>query len=281
MCSEKLAAYLARIGLATPLPRDAGGLEAVLRAHRGAIGFENFDVMLGRGVAVDADAVFDKLVRRGRGGYCFEHNGLFGAMLEALGFANRALMARVWLAAEEGITPMRGHTLRLVDLGGEPWIADAGFGGAFAPVMPLRDGAEAQTPDGARHRLRMMGALGDLDGQWMLERLGPLGATDGRAQSEGQWSPQYSFDLAQVAPIDIAMASHWVSTKAGARFTSLRIGSIVLPDGFVALTDRRLRVYAAGRVEERDLASAAEWRAVVRDLLRIELSAQEAEALFG
>jgi arylamine N-acetyltransferase len=277
--SLEVQAYLRRIGLERSPAYDAAGLEALLRAHRQSIGFENFEVMLGRGVDLAPAAIFDKLVTRRRGGYCFEQNGLFGAMLEALGFPNRALMGRVWLGAEPDATPMRGHTLRLVELGGEAWIADAGFGGAYAPAMPLRDGAMAQSVDGAQHRLRLVGAMGDLDGQWLLERLGPLEATDGRAQTAGDWSPQYSFDLAQVAPIDLAIANHWVSTKAGARFTSLHIGSIALPDGFVALTDRRLRLYVQGQAQERELGDAAQWHEAVTQVLRLDFAQEDVAAL--
>ncbi|WP_438452424.1 arylamine N-acetyltransferase, partial [Listeria monocytogenes] len=71
-----LTAYLARIDLPETPVADVDGLAALQRAHRLAIPFENLDVKLGRGVAIDSASVFDKLVTRRRGGYCFEQNRL-------------------------------------------------------------------------------------------------------------------------------------------------------------------------------------------------------------
>ena len=146
-----LDAYLERLRLAAPPTADAAGLVRLQHAHRLAIPFENLDVRLGRPIAIDGASVFAKLVGARRGGFCFEHNRLFLDALAALGFEARALLARVWLGASE--VPPLTHTLSLVALGGEAWIADAGFGGSYAPPMPLVDGAEADAPDGARFRL--------------------------------------------------------------------------------------------------------------------------------
>jgi N-hydroxyarylamine O-acetyltransferase len=228
---------------------------------------------------VDLEAVFAKLVTRGRGGYCFEHNALFGAMLAAQGFANRALLGRVWLGIADGVMPPRTHTLRLVNLDGQAWIADAGFGGSYVPAMPLRDGAEALAPDGARHRLLRVGVIGDECGEWRLERQGSLAATDGRGSGEGLWQKQYSFDTGEVAQVDLEMSSHWTSTKPETRFTTACIASIVLEDGFASLNGRRLNVYSGGTSEERELHDADEWRGVVGEVFRIALSAQEVSDL--
>ena len=92
--SLDLPAYLARIALPAPPAPDAEGLAAVQRAHRLVIPFENLDIPLGRGISLDPDAVFDKLVTRGRGGYCFEQNQLFLRALHAMGFTARPLLAR-------------------------------------------------------------------------------------------------------------------------------------------------------------------------------------------
>ena len=274
-----LSLYLARIGLDVAPPATAEGLEKVQRAHRMAIGFENMDVMLGRGISVEPGAVWGKLVARTRGGYCFEQNLVFGQMLAALGFANRPLLGRVWLGLEAGVVPPRTHTLRLVEVSGAAWIADAGFGGSYVPALPLVDGAEAETQDGARHRLRLVGDLGDVRGQWLLERAGPQSATDGRAAAHGDWQAQYSFDLAQVDPADLALSNHWTSSKPGTRFTTQCLASIVLEDGFASLSGRRLSMYAAGRGDMMEMTSAQDWRRVLADLFRVELSADEVAAL--
>lgn len=279
--SDRLSAYLHRLCLdAAPLA-DSEGLAHLQAAHRQAIGFENLDVRLGRPIRIDAASAFDKLVTRGRGGYCFEQNQLFSDMLAALGMPNRPLLARVWLGLAPGVDapPPRSHVLLLVDLAGAPWIADAGFGGSYVPPLPLVDGATTQTQDGAVHRLRRVGAVGDLTGEWLLERAGPAKATDGRAAPHGDWQPQYGFDLAPVAPIDLEQCNHWTSTRPDTRFTTLQIVSIALPGGFAAMTDRRLALYRGGEASVREIASAADYHAVLTDLFRLTISAHDVAAL--
>lgn len=276
---DRLDLYLARIGLAAPVDVSRDGLEKLQRAHRMNIGFENLDVMLGRAISLDPDAIFGKLVMGARGGYCFEQNWLFGTMLEQLGFANRPLLARVWLGLPEDCPPPpMTHTFRLVDLDGEAWIADAGFGGSYVPPMPLQDGAMEQTADGARHRLTRHGASGSLAGEWLVERLGPAGATDGRATEPG-WQKQYSFNLNEVAPIDLELSNHWTFTKPQTRFTTAHLASIVREDGFAALNGRRLSTYAGGRGDVMEITRAQDWRAMLGDLFQVELSEAEVEAL--
>jgi N-hydroxyarylamine O-acetyltransferase len=123
-----LSAYLERITLKTAPTADIDGLAQIQRAHRLTIPFENLDVKLGRGISLDPVHVFDKLVTRRRGGYCFEQNSLFLRALHAIGFEARPLLARVWMMAPDGVPP-RTHTLNLVRIDGKDWIADAGFGG--------------------------------------------------------------------------------------------------------------------------------------------------------
>lgn len=274
--SARLAEYLARIGLAAAPAADAAGLAAVQRAHRLTIPFENLDIPLGRGIRIDSASAFDKLVVRRRGGYCFEQNRLFADMLAALGIASRPLLARVRLGMDGDMHPPRTHVLLLVnELDGGPWIADAGFGGSYVPPLPLRDGAEAATPDGARHRLRALG--GGLSGEWLLERAGPL--TDDRGRRHGDWQGQYSFDLAHIAPDDLEQANHWTSTRPETRFTTLHVASIALDDGFAALTDRQLTISRGGTSQTRELADIAAWRSAVSGTFAIALSDKESAML--
>lgn len=271
--------YLARIGLENRPEATPEGLAVLQAAHRQAIGFENLDIPLGRGIRIDGPSVFDKLVVQGRGGYCFEQNRLYADALTALGIANRPLLARVRLGNPMGITPPRTHVLLLVELDGRQWIADAGFGGSFVPPLPLEDGAEATTADGAGHRLRKTGIAGSLVGEWLLERAGPASATDGRSAPHGDWQPQYTFDLGEVAPDDLEQGNHWTSTRPDTRFTTLRVASIALPEGFAALTDQQMTVYSGGTSEKRTIADAADYARTLREVFRIALSEEDAARL--
>ncbi|ODT85121.1 MAG: arylamine N-acetyltransferase [Sphingobium sp. SCN 64-10] len=276
---DRLAAYLDRLRLAAAPAADADGLAHLQAAHRQAIAFENLDVRLGRPIRIDSERVFDKLVTRRRGGYCFEQNRLFSDMLAALGLPNRSLLARVRLGLPDDVTPPRTHVLLLVDLAGTPWIADAGFGASYVPPLPLEDGATARSDDGAAHRLRRIGARGDLGGEWLLERAGPASATDGRAAPHADWQPQYSFDLAPVAPDDLEQCNHWTSTRPGTRFTSLQIVSIPLPGGFATMTDGVLRIYRDGTASERTIEGSDDHRAVLAELFHLAVDPADIEAL--
>ena len=129
-----LAAYLNRIGHTAPVRADLGTLRALHRAHQYTVTFENLDVQLGRPLSLEREAIYDKVVTRRRGGWCYELNGLFGRLLEELGFRVTVLGSRV-----TGHTPSvdLAHLLLLVDLD-EPYIADVGFGdGSSLVPIPL------------------------------------------------------------------------------------------------------------------------------------------------
>ncbi|PZQ56219.1 MAG: arylamine N-acetyltransferase [Novosphingobium pentaromativorans] len=271
--------YLSRVGLTGHSALSPEGLARLQMAHRRAIGFENLAILLGEGIRIDSASVFDKLVTRGRGGYCFEQNRLFSDALGALGLVNRPLLARVLLGLGEGVVPPRTHTLLLVNLGGEAWIADAGFGGSYVPPLPLEDGAQVQTSDGAWHRLLRSGERGSLGGEWRLERAGPASATDGRAAPHGDWQPQYVFDLTDVAQDDLEMSSHWTSTRPATRFTTVCVASVVLEGGFASLSDRQFTCSRDGVSEVRQIETAADYAALLRGTFGIALSDDEAAKL--
>ncbi|QNE33427.1 arylamine N-acetyltransferase [Sphingomonas sp. NBWT7] len=266
-----LPAYIDRIRLPARPTLDHFGLAAVQRAHRLAIPFENLDVAFGRPIAIDSPAVFSKLVVARRGGYCFEQNRLFLDALGAMGFDARALLARVWLNGD-GVPP-KTHTLSLVTVDGQPWIADAGFGGSYAPPMPLVDGAEAEAPDGSRFRLTQDATHG-----WLLARGGHAANTDGRGTGNG-FQPQYSFTTDTVWPADLALSNHWTSTAPGTRFTTLKIASIVLPHGFASLTDRAYRRRAGEEENEATIGDPRVYRMRLSMMFGIDLTAEEVAAL--
>lgn len=247
-----LDAYFNRIGLTTAPTMNADGLAAIQRAHRLTIPFENLDIPLGQGVSLEPGHVFDKLVTRRRGGYCFEQNQLFMRALHALGFEVRPLLARVWLMAD-GVPP-RTHTLLLAALDDQNWIADAGFGGSFTPIMPLKTGLVHTTPDGAKHRLVVHSEHG-----WMLERDG----------GNGQFQPQYSFMLDHVWPADLVLSNHFTAAMPNTRFTTFKIVSIPTETGYASLTDRN---FFQTNHDDRSISNMREYREILADAFGIELA---------
>ncbi len=269
--NDRLAAYLQRIELSERPSPDPAGLELLQRAHRLAIPFENLDIRLGRQIHIDSDSVFEKLVTRRRGGYCFEQNRLFSDMLVLAGLPNRPLLARVHQGSPSAEPPPRTHVLLLADIAGESWIADAGFGGSYVAPLRLTDGATATAPDGIRHRLRRVGEPGSLAGEWMVERLVPGGASD--------WQAQYGFDVAEVAASDLALANHWTSTAPTSRFLGVHMVTITLPFGFASMIDRSVSVWENGSDHRTDIDDVDAYRETLASRFRLPMSESDLAAL--
>jgi N-hydroxyarylamine O-acetyltransferase len=165
-----LEAYVARIGYDGRLDGTVETLTALHRAHVLSIPFENLDILLGHPIRLDLESLQAKLVHARRGGYCFEQNSLFAAVLERLGFEVTGLAARVRMGDERG-TP-RTHMILAVDIDGRRWLADVGFGGdtlldpiRFDDDRPVRQGAWSfrLVDEGAVRVLRGLRADGWLD----------------------------------------------------------------------------------------------------------------------
>jgi N-hydroxyarylamine O-acetyltransferase len=222
--------YLRRIGMAghpalrTP---SLASLTALHEAHVASIPFENLDVLLGRPVRLDLASVEAKLVAARRGGYCFEHNTLFMAVLENLGFEVTSLAARVRMGAA-GLRP-RTHMLLRVDLPDRQFLADVGFGGD-GPLRPIPLDAAGEVQVGATScRLRREGDL------WVLQ--GNMG---------GDWTDLYAFNLERHFPADYEMANHYTSTHPQSRFVRNLIVQRSQRDRRIVLLNRDLMVRAPG-----------------------------------
>jgi N-hydroxyarylamine O-acetyltransferase len=146
-------AYLERIGYHGPRQPTLETLSALHRAHMLAVPFENLDIHLGRRLVLDRDANFEKIVVRRRGGWCYELNGLFGLLLERLGFEVTLLGARV---VGERVGRQLGHLMLRVDLA-RPWLADVGFGESSLEPLPLGDEpAQAIEAGGLRREFELV-----------------------------------------------------------------------------------------------------------------------------
>jgi N-hydroxyarylamine O-acetyltransferase len=236
-------AYFARIGYEGKASADLATLSALHALHPAAIVFENLDPLLGRPVPLDLAALQAKLVTGGRGGYCFEQNTLFKAVLEALGFSVTSLAARVLWMVPPGAPPNpRAHMVLKVTLPEGAYLADVGFGGllASAPLRLLYD-VEQPTPAGV---LRLV----ESDGLVTLQ-----------AKLASHWQDVYRFTLEPQFPIDFEVANWFTSTHPNSRFRNVLMVQRLTPKGRVSLFNRRLaRRFADGRVEEVMLTDARE-----------------------
>jgi N-hydroxyarylamine O-acetyltransferase len=250
-----LAAYFKRIGFGARPAADLATLAALHGLHPIAIPFENLSAVLREPIPLDIPALEDKLVARGRGGYCFEHNTLFGAVLRTIGFEVVGLAARVvWGRRAAGPPGPRSHMVLRVRAGGEDYISDVGFGGlTLTGPLKLELDTEQETPH-ERFRLRRIGDELELE-----------------ARVQGDWRPLYRFDLQIHLPIDFDVLNHFVATHPSSHFLTTLIAARRTADGRFALSNNDLAVYRGTAKEERKLRSGAEIARVLTEEFRIAL----------
>lgn len=236
---DELADYFARIGYAGSAEPTLATLRALVAAHELRIPFENLDPLMGIPVEdLGPQALFDKMVLRRRGGYCFEQNSLLRYALTALGFGVEALTGRVvWQspAGLDGPPTALTHMLLLVRISGvdERYLVDVGFGGQTLPSpIPFEPGAIAATRL-EPYRVRVFG-----DGH-VLETL-----------IRDEWQPMYVFTEAPRPLIDLQMGSWYVSTQPRSVFVVGLSASLITDDARWNLRGRNLTVHHAGGPSE-------------------------------
>ena len=242
-----IQAYLDRIGYRGPLNPTAETLRALQVAHLQAVPFENLSIHARQPIVLDDESLFDKVVARRRGGFCYELNGLFAALLRALGFPVSMLSATV--ARGDGtFGPEFDHMTLLVTLG-ERWLADVGFGDSFR--NPLRVDERGEQPEGTR-TFRI-----DEDGGRLLLL---------RREGAGEpWQPQYRFTLQPYEFPDYAGMCHFHQTSPESHFTRQTLCSLATPDGRVTLSGMKLITSRGGERHERVLESEEERVALLRE----------------
>lgn len=193
--------YLRRLDYDRPPPPTLDTLRDLQVRHTALFPFETLASLLRLPVSMDLHAIEHKLLHEGRGGYCYELNRAFLALLVELGFDARGITGRVVMGEAEGTVTARTHLLVLVTLDGVRCTADVGFGG-MVPTAPLRlDRDDAQSTPHEPYRFARHGD------QYTLQ-----------AQVAGAWRALYVFDLQPQAEIDYVVGNWFVSTHPDSPF---------------------------------------------------------------
>jgi N-hydroxyarylamine O-acetyltransferase len=196
-----LALYLQRLGFDAPPAPTLETLRQLQLRHTGAFPFENLTTLLGQPVLVDLPSIEQKVLHDGRGGYCYELNNLFLALLQTLGFEARGITGRVVMNQPEGAWTARTHRLSLVILDGVRYITDVGFGG-MVPTAPLiLDIEDEQLTPHEPYRIEQ-----HADGYTL------------RANVGGEWRAMYIFDLQRQEDIDYTLGNWYVSAHPESPF---------------------------------------------------------------
>jgi N-hydroxyarylamine O-acetyltransferase len=252
------AAYLERIGYDGVISPTVATLRALHLAHLRAVPFENLDIHLHRPIVLEETSLFDKIVRRRRGGFCYELNGLFAALLRDLGFEVTLLAAQY---PREGgqIAPETDHLVLFIGTADAvaPWLADVGAGrDSFA--VPLRTTTAAKQPQPAADASFRLAA--EEDGFRLL-----------RQERGGGWERRYRFTLHSRTLADFDAGSHYHQTSPESHFTQQRVCTLLTPSGRITLSDRRLITTAAGKRTEQTLPDEAAYLAALRSHFGIDL----------
>ena len=264
-----IRAYLDRIDYHGSLEPTAETLRALHVAHLLAVPFENLNIGLGWPIVLDQDALFEKIVVRRRGGFCYELNGLFAALLSALGFDVTLLSAGV-ARQGGGFGPDFDHMTLLVrgmGVGGSPspipWLADVGFGDSFREPLRL-DWRDEQQQDEHLYRIVDDGEHLVLQRrELVLSKPEETGGQDRGGQDA--WEPQYQFTTQPRRPVQFLGMCRYHQTSPESSFTRRRVCTRATPDGRVTLSDMRLIITHDGERSERELADEAEVQAVLQE----------------
>jgi N-hydroxyarylamine O-acetyltransferase len=257
-----LPAYLRRIGYQGAVEPTRRALEALHLAHATHIPFENLDILLGRPIALDLASLQAKLVARRRGGYCFEHNLLFAAVLREFGFEPTLLAARVRFRTT-AILP-RTHMLLAVEAEGSRWLADVGFGGEglLLPV-PFGNGEEA------RHHAWTYRVIEEADtGSWVLQ-----------SRRNDGWLDLYAFTLEPQQAVDYEIANHYMSTHPASRFVQTLTVQLPGTQRRMILRNRDLIEDRGDAVCERKIESDAEFVSAVQEYFGLDMPKEDCIAL--
>jgi N-hydroxyarylamine O-acetyltransferase len=256
MTDLDLEAYFRRIGYAGGRAATIDSLRALHRLHPQAIAFETLNPLAGWPVALDLAALQRKLVAGGRGGYCFEHNLLFSAVLRRLGFQVTWLAGRVLWGREDDAQTTRSHMVLRIDLDGESYIADVGFG-ARCLTAPLRLALDVAQPT-PHEPFRLV--------------LAPDGALRLQVHVEDAWKSLYRFDLTAQFAIDYEVANYYLSTHPDSHFRHHLFAARSEPGLRYGLFDSQLSIHTVGGAsEKRTLSSIAEMRTALTEQFRIAL----------
>lgn len=264
MNPRQIEACLRRIGAERPQEPTGRALRELQLRHLRTVPFENLSIHLGEEILLEEEWLLDKVTGRGRGGFCYELNGLFGALLAALGYEVELLAARVYDDEGRLGVPYDHLALRVRTVEGDTWLADVGFGAHSHHPLRYAERAEQHDPGGV---FRVVEAGRDAAGV----RGGSAAAGDLDVVRDGR--PQYRLETRPRVLGDFAAGAWWHRTSPLSHFTRSLVCSRVTEDGGrITLSGRVLRTTGGeGRRETRELETDEEVLAVYRERFGIEL----------
>ncbi|WP_327694848.1 arylamine N-acetyltransferase family protein [Streptomyces sp. NBC_00459] len=269
MNSAQADAYLRRLGAERPASPTLDALRELQLRHLVSVPFENLSIHLGEDIVLEENRLFDKVVGARRGGFCYELNGVFGALLTALGFDVTLLAARVYGDEERLGIPYDHLALRVRTGDGGDWLVDVGFGAHSHCPLAIGQRSEQEDPGGT-FRIVEAGP----DGAGARGGGADTGTGSGDLDVVRDGSRRYRLELRSRVLGDFVAGAWWHSTSPESHFTKSLVCSRVTEDGGrITLSGRSLTVTAPdGEKEMTELGADSEVLSVYRERFGIEVA---------
>jgi N-hydroxyarylamine O-acetyltransferase len=256
-----VAKYLDRLGYTGALRPDLATLKALHLRHLRTVPFENLDIHSGRAIALDETSLYEKIVLERRGGFCYELNGLFAKLLQAVGFAV-TLVAASDAHSDGSFGPEFDHLALIVDIPGmgpaERWLADVGWGDTF--LAPLRlDDTDWQSDGERAYRIES-----DAEHRLVWQR-----------RHDGREECNYRFRLEARSLADFAAMCLFHQVSPNSPFTQKRLVTMATVEGRVTLDDERLTVTTGAVKDQHDVDGEQEFVLLLKRHFGVELAPRE------
>ena len=231
--------YLARIHFTGPREPTLKVLTELQRCHMLSVPFENLSVFGKEKIVMSKDWLFDKIVRRHRGGFCCELNTLYSLLLDSFGFRRKLFAGAVFMPGRKGI-PF-DHMFHMINFGDDLWLTDVGFGDSYLSPLRLSDSPDPQERESGIYRIRKDG-----EEYWYEEKVKEIvdkfGHEKQRASTHDEWegTKKCKFDLTPKAREDFNEMLIHHQTNPESPFTHDRICSIAMPWGRVTLAGSKV-----------------------------------------
>jgi len=260
MNDHEITQYLNRIKLDDCHP-TLDGLMKLQEYHMENIPFENLDIVVGRKIELNYPHLFEKIITKKRGGYCFELNTLYAILLKSLGFFPRPVLGRVWISNPRRLPP-RNHLAHLVDLNGKTYLTDVGFGGLITRIpLDINVSSPINDKDG------MMRVVPLADHQFMITR-----------QVGTDWENQYSFENVEISEEDIYISNYYMSTNSRSHFFHHKFVGKNTKEGRIGLFNNKLSIRKGIKiVDGKRVKFGSDWLEIIKNEFAINLDFSEKE----
>ena len=235
--------YLDRIEYTGSASPDLGNLQKLQRQHLLTVPFENLDIHYGNPIHLDVGCFYNKIVLQERGGFCYELNGLFQALLTSLGFDTTIVSSRVYNEEDDEYSPEFDHLAIIVNIDQTNWLTDVGFGDFIQGPLNIDTDEEQK----------------DRNGLFRIRRINSAFVVEKKNEKSAGWQPEYKFNPVKRKLADFGNRCRFHQTSPDSHFQEKKVCSRMTETGRITLTDQELKITDGGNIEKRPVHDHSEF----------------------